>query len=111
MTRVIKCWLIILMFCLVSAHAAVGSEAGKTDTVFNKRFIPKIRPMMPYEQLTGIIGAPGAVVRDARGTSAHYVRYRWYGKKRSTLDTVFVSGKLYSAAVLAPNGNTYRIGK
>ncbi len=107
MTRILKCWLIILTFCLISSHTAVGAEAGKTETVFNKRFMPKIRPMMPYEQLTGITGVPG----DVRETSPKFTRYHWNGKKRSALDAVFVSGKLFSAAVLAPNGNTYRVGK
>ncbi len=111
MIRAIKYWLIILTVCLISAHAALGAQAGKTDTVFNKRFIPKIRTTMTYGQLEGMIGVPGDVIRDARGTSAKYIRYRWYGKRSSTLDTVFISGKLYSAAVLAPNGKTYRIGK
>jgi hypothetical protein len=110
MTGKNKNLLIILILCLISLLAACNKQPENTETVFNKRFIPKIKPMMQYEQLVKIIGKAGAVVKDANSTSPQIIHYHWDGGKSSTLDAMVESGKLVDATVLAPNGNTYRIG-
>jgi hypothetical protein len=98
---------------LVSALAVTqilwAAQPGMTGTVFNKRFIGKIKPAMPYEQIVKITGAPGLKVADGKAPSQGIVRYQWKGGKESVLRARFTSGKMIDATVLAPNGHTYSI--
>ena len=102
--------ILLVVICIISMLTACSKHQESTETVFNKRFIPKIKPMMQYEQLVKIIGKPGAVVKDANSTSTQIIHYHWDGGKRSALDAMVESGKIVDATLLAPNGNTYRIG-
>jgi hypothetical protein len=103
--------LFIAMLCLIFLLAACNKQPEKTETVFNKRFISKISPMMPYEQLVKIIGTPGVVVKDAGSASPQTIHYHWNGGRNSALDARVAAGKLVDATILAPNGNTYQIGE
>ncbi|UFS70966.1 hypothetical protein LPW11_01980 [Geomonas sp. RF6] len=79
----------------ISSQAVfAGGEAGSTATVFNRRFLAKIQPMMPYLQLSAMIGTPGAKVADQR--------YRWNGGRNSHLEVTLAAGKIVDATVTSP---------
>jgi len=97
-----------LALALVSAQLVSAAQPGITTTVFNRRFIPTIKPMMTYDQLARIVGVPGArVAADKGGT----LNYRWSGGKGSALNVRVAGGKVVDASVLAPNRHTYLIGR
>jgi hypothetical protein len=88
-----------------------GGEPGVTETIFNRRFIPTIKPMMTYEQIVKIAGAPGLKLEGKSQSSPGTVQYRWQGGRDSVLTVTFTSNKMADATVLAPNKHTYRIQK
>lgn len=94
-----------------SANAFSAMQPGKTGTVFNRRFIPKIKPMMPYDQIVKIVGSQGAKTGEEKKGAASIISYRWNGVKKSVLNIRVSGGKLVDATMLAPNGHTYYIGK
>ncbi len=98
-----------LMF--FTLQAAAGQPAGVTGTVFNKRFIPNIRPMMSYDQIVRITGAQGAKVGESKAGSTSVSSYRWNGGRGSVLNVRLAGGKLVDATIKAPNGHTYAIGR
>jgi hypothetical protein len=102
---------IMAMFCLICLLMTSCEQPEKTRTVFNKRFIHNIKPMMSYEELVKVIGTPGTIVKDAGESSPGVVHYHWDGGKDSALDARISGGKLVDATMLAPNGNSYSIGK
>ncbi len=101
---------LLLVCCLIPARLVTAAHPGVAGTVFNKRFIPEIKPMMTYGQMVKIIGAPGLKVGEERGV-ASVVRYRWNGGKGSVLNLTVSAGRITEAIVLAPNGHTYKIGR
>lgn len=102
--------MIVLSF-VVSSQVVSGSEPGKTTTVFNKKFIYRLKPMMPYEQLVKIIGSPGIKVGENKSSSAPAVRYHWNGGRGSVLNVTTVAGKLVDANMTSPNQRKFSLGK
>ncbi len=100
---------VLLVFSLASSQMLWGAQPGVTSTVFNKRFIPRIKPMMSYEQVVKIAGAPGARAADGKGASPRIVRYQWTGGKGSVLRAGFAAGRMVDATIIAPNRHTYSI--
>ncbi len=111
MNKKIKSLIFIVSLCLLTFLMACNKQPESTETVFNKRFMPKVKPMMTYDELEKTIGKPGTVVKDADSSSPQIIHYHWDGGKRSALDARVEAGKLVDATLLAPNGNTYRIGE
>jgi hypothetical protein len=109
MMRRITVTAILLVLCFAASQMVWAAQPGMTGTVFNKRFIGKIKPAMPYEQIVKITGAPGLKVADGKAPSQGIVRYQWKGGKESVLRARFTSGRMIDATVLAPNGHTYSI--
>ncbi|HET6421118.1 MAG TPA: hypothetical protein VFG19_13210 [Geobacteraceae bacterium] len=101
----------VMMLMLVTLQAVAGQPAGVTGTVFNKRFIPNIRPMMSYDQIVRVTGAQGAKVGESRSGSTSVSSYRWNGGRGSVLNARIAGGKLLDATIKAPNGHTYAIGR
>jgi hypothetical protein len=101
----------IVLSSIVSSQVVSGSEPGKTTTVFNRKFIYRLKPMMPYEQLVKIIGSPGTKVEEHRSSSASVVRYHWDGGRRSVLNVTTVAGKLADATMTSPNQRKFSLGK
>ena len=87
----------------------IGGQPGVTDTTFNRRFIPSIKPMMTYDQIVKLVGTPGVKVREDRNSSPPTVQYRWQGGKDSVLTVRLANNKVVDATVLAPNKHTYLI--
>jgi hypothetical protein len=102
---------ILLVLTLVATQVLWAAQPGMTGTVFNKRFIGKMKPAMPYEQIVKIAGTQGLKVADGKAASAGIVRYQWTGGKGSVLRAGFAAGKMVDATILAPNGHTYSIRK
>jgi|AMWB02.1.fsa_nt_gi hypothetical protein len=111
MVKVIVALVVVLSLAFVSTIPAPAAQPGRTDTVFNRRFLPKIKPMMAYEHLVRIIGTQGELVGNRNVKSATVVEYSWNGRKKSTLRVQFSNGKLIEATMLAPNGHTYTVGR
>jgi len=98
-----------VFFTFLFAVMAAGGQPGVTDTTFNRRFIPTIKPMMTYEQLVKLVGTQGIKVGENRNASPPTVQYRWKGGKDSVLTATLSSNRLISATVVAPNKHTYLI--
>ncbi len=87
----------------------ISGQPGVTDTTFNRRFIPSIKPMMTYDQLVKLVGTPGVKVGDDRNSAPPTVQYRWRGGRDSVLTVRLANNKVVDATVLAPNKHTYLI--
>jgi hypothetical protein len=86
-----------------------GSNPGSTSTIFNRRFIPTIKPQMTYDQIVKLARGPGIKVEEKKHELAPEIQYRWKGGRDSVLIVKFVGDKMSEATVLAPNGHTYLI--
>jgi hypothetical protein len=98
-----------LLSCLASETIA-ASQPGTTDTVFNKKFIAKIKPMMPYDQLVKIVGSQGKKVGEGKDSAAAG-SYHWDGARKTVLDVKVVSGKVAEVTMRSPNRHKYALGK
>ncbi len=99
----------VSMLMLSSSLAMAGQQAGVTDTVFNKRFIPNVRPTMTYDQIVRLTGVQGTRVGIVKTGSTAVTSYRWNGGKGSVLNARIAGGRLLDATVKAPNGHTYAV--
>ena len=106
-----RLFIAVMMLMFVSSQAMAGQQPGVTSTVFNKRFIPNIKPMMSYDQIARITGAQGARVGEIKAGSTTVLSYRWNGGKGSILNVRIAGGKLLDATMKAPNGHTYAINR
>jgi hypothetical protein len=100
---------LLIACCLALSLPVCGAQPGTTGTVFNKRFMPSIKPSMTYEQLVKIVGTPGAQLGQEKRGQSTIARYRWNGGKDSKLEVRVSNGKIVDASMKAPNGHTYRI--
>ena len=103
--------LIMLMLCIITLPTACNRRHENGETVFNKRFINKVETNMSYDELVKRIGKPGVEVKDGGKTSPGIIHYHWDGERNSALDAMVEAGKVVDATLLAPNGDTYRIGE
>ena len=101
----------ILMLSSLSSMAISAGQPGTTETVFNKKFIYRLKPMMAYEQLTKIIGVEGKKVGEEKGSSSSKMMYHWDGERKSALDVKVVSGKMVDVTVTTPKKKKYSLGK
>ncbi len=101
----------VMMLMFLSSLAMAARQAGVTDTVFNKRFIPNVRPMMTYDQVVRLTGAAGARVGMSKTGSAAVTSYRWNGGKGSVLTARICGSRLLDATIKAPNGHTYAVNR
>jgi hypothetical protein len=102
---------VMMVLFVVSSQVMSAAQPGTTSTVFNKKFIYKIKPMMPYDQLVKIIGAPGVKVGEDKSSSIPAVRYHWNGGRGSVLNVTTAAGKLVDATMTSPNQHKFSIGK
>lgn len=97
-----------LLACAFAQLSACG-EPGETDTTFNKKFIPTIKPAMTYEQIVKMVGTAGVKVGENKNASPPTVQYRWKGGKDSILTATFAGNKMIDATVVVPSKHTYHI--
>jgi len=97
---------IVFLGCNQTSSA---TDPGATSTVFNKRLLPSIKPMLTYEQIAALAGAPGAKIDEPRKTSPATVQYRWKGGKDSVLSAHFANNRMVDATIRVPNGKTFAI--
>jgi hypothetical protein len=95
---------------LLCGQVTSAAEPGVTGTVFNKRLLPRIRPLLTYAQIATLAGSPGAKITESKKTSPPTVQYRWKGGKDSVLTVRFANNRMADATVLVPNGKTFAIG-
>jgi hypothetical protein len=86
-----------------------ATDPGTTSTVFNKRLMPNIKPMLAYAQIATLAGAPGVKIGESKKTSPPTVQYRWKGGKDSVLIARFASNRMVDATIQVPNGKTFAI--
>lgn len=99
----------VIVFAGAYAQTGSAEQSGITETVFNRRFIPTLKPQMTYEQIAKMAGAPGAKTGEDKKVTPPVVQYRWKGGRDSVLTVRFRGNKMMDATVLAPNGHTYQI--
>ncbi len=99
----------VSLFAFASMPICICGQPGVTDTTFNRRFIPSIKPMMTYDQIVKLVGSPGVKVGEDRNSSPPTVQYRWQGGRGSVLTVRLNNHKVVDATVLAPNKHTYLI--
>jgi hypothetical protein len=97
---------IVILGCNQTSSA---TDPGATGTVFNKRMLPSIKPMLTYAQIASLAGAPGAKIIVSKTTSPPIVQYRWKGGKDSVLTARFANDRMVDATVRVPNGKTFAI--
>ncbi len=97
------------LFIVAFGQMLAGGQAGVTETIFNRRFLPTIKPGMTYEQVVKLAGAQGLQVGENRKAAPPSVQYRWKGGKDSVLTVNFAGNKMTDATILAPNKHTYLI--
>ncbi|MHC1698423.1 MAG: hypothetical protein AB9919_10280 [Geobacteraceae bacterium] len=94
---------------LCCGQISSAAEPGTTGTVFNKRLLPSIKPMLTYAQIATLAGAPGAKIAESKKTSPPTIQYRWKGGKDSILIARFANNRMVDATVRVPNGKTFAI--
>ena len=104
MNRRIPFLAFLMMFSLLSSAALSAGQPGTTETVFNKRFLYKTKPMMPYEQLVKDIGTPGRKTGEEKGSSQPIVSYCWDGGRKSSLEVKTTGGNVIGATMVSPRG-------
>ena len=50
--------LLAILSCAATVAISAG-QPGTADTVFNRRFMEKLKPMMPFDQLVKMVGSEG----------------------------------------------------
>jgi len=109
MIRRITAAAILLVLTLAASQVLWAAQPGMTSTVFNRRFVGKIKPPMHYAQIVKITGTAGLKLADGKAASTGITRYQWTGGKESVLRARFAAGRMVDATILAPNGHTYSI--
>ena len=99
----------LVVFGSACMQLIAAEQPGMTETVFNRRFIPTLKPQMTLEQIVKMAGAPGVKVNENKSASPPIVKYSWKGGRNSVLLVRFSNNKMLDATVLAPNGHTYAI--
>jgi hypothetical protein len=99
----------IMLLAAMFACAFAGNPLGVTATVFNRRFIPTLKPQFSYEQIVKMAGTPGEKLGESKDASSKILNYRWKGGRDSVLTVKLRDNKMVEATVLAPNGHTYKI--
>lgn len=102
---------ILVMFTCVSSEAISAGQPGTTDAVFNRRFMEKLKPMMPYDQLVKIIGTEGTKAGEGKRSATPVVIYHWNGARKTALDATVASGKVVDATVTSPKNKKFYLGK
>jgi hypothetical protein len=100
-----------IIFSCVSSGEISAAQPGTTDTVFNRRFIQKLKPLMPYDQLVKIVGSEGTKVGDDKRSSPPTTSYHWNGERKSALDIKVAEGKVMDITVTAPKKQRFSLGK
>jgi len=101
---------LVIFLCAASEVISAG-QPGTADTVFNRRFMEKLKPMMPFDQLVKMVGTEGTKSQEDKRSSPSTVSYHWNGKRKSTLDIVVAAGKVIDATVISPKNKKFSIGK
>ena len=111
MFKNITVFAVVAIFACISSQAISAGQPGTADTVFNKKFARKLKPLMPYEQLVKMIGTEGVKVGEDGTSSASKTLYHWNGERKSALDARVVAGKVIDATVTTPKNKKLSLGK
>ena len=101
----------LLIVSSLSLPALSAGQPGSTDTVFNRKFVHKLRPMMPLEQLEKLVGVQGKKLGEDKNAKALTALYHWDGGRQSTLDVKVAAGKVVELTVKAPKQQKFTLGK
>jgi hypothetical protein len=87
---------------LTTSSLPAAPQPGKAETTFNKKFILRIKPMMPHDQLVKMIGVAGRITGESRSSKVPVVSYHWDGDRKTTLNVKSAAGKVIEAVVVSP---------
>jgi hypothetical protein len=110
MRKIVLLAVVVMSLC-VSSEVLSAGQPGTADTVFNRRFMQKLKPMMPYEQLVKIVGTEGVKAGEDKRVSPLTVAYHWNGERKSALDAVVSAGKVVTVTVTSPKNKKFTFEK
>ena len=102
---------LLAIFSCAASGAFSSSQPGVADTVFNRRFMEKLKPMMPFDQLVKMVGTEGTKSGEDKRSSPPTVNYHWNGERKSMLDIKVAAGKVVDATVTSPKNKKFSFGK
>ena len=100
----------LVLLIAVSCAASAG-QPGTADIVFNRRFMEKLKPMMPLAQLVKMVGTEGTKSGEDKRSSPLTTSYHWNGERKSMLDIKVAEGKVVDATVTSPKNKKLSFGK
>jgi hypothetical protein len=83
---------VMLLAAMFTAAAFAGNPLGVAETVFNRRFIPTLKPQLSYEQIAKMSGVPGEKLAESKEGASKVVNYRWKGGRDSVLTPTSATG-------------------
>jgi hypothetical protein len=90
----------VIIFAGAFAHIMAAGQPGVTETVFNRRFIPTLKPQMTYEQIMKMAGGvPGTKIGEDKKAAPPVIQYRWKGGRDSVLTARFRNNRMMDATV------------
>ena len=102
--------LLIAVSCAASVAISAG-QPGTADIVFNRRFMEKLKPMMPLAQLVKMVGTEGTKSGEDNRSLPLTASYHWNGDRKSMLDIKVADGKVVDATVTSPKNKKLSFGK
>jgi hypothetical protein len=111
MLRRITALIFLVIFSCTASEPLSAGQTGTADTVFNRRFMEKLKPMMPFDQLIKMVGVEGAKTGEDKRSTPPTVSYHWNGERKSTLDVKVTAGKVVDATVISPKNKKFSFGK
>lgn len=97
---------VFIMGSMFAAEALAAAQGRSGAPVFNRRFVERLKPMMPYSQLLAAAGGAGTKV----GEDKTGARYHWNGARKTALDAKVAAGKVVEATVTTPKGKKIPLG-
>ncbi|MDD2734041.1 MAG: hypothetical protein PHF56_08865 [Desulfuromonadaceae bacterium] len=111
MIRKITALAFLVIFLCAASEEIYAGQPGTADMVFNRRFMEKLTPMMPFDLLVKMVGTEGTKSGEDKRSSPPTVIYHWNGERKSTLDVKVSAGKVVNATAISPKNKKFSIGK
>jgi hypothetical protein len=111
MIRKITVLVLLLIFSCATSEALSAGQPGTADIVFNRRFMEKIKPMMPLAQLVKMVGTEGTKSGEDKRSVPPTTSYHWNGERKSLLDIKVANDKVVAATITSPKNKKFSFEK
>jgi hypothetical protein len=111
MIRKIKALGFLVIFLFAASETISAGQPGTADTVFNRRFMEKLKPMMPLAQLVKMVGTEGTKSGEDKRSVPPTTSYHWNGERKSLLDIKVANDKVVAATVTSPKNKKFSFEK